>query len=158
MSGEDELERRGEDGSSQRDRGGEVVSHDQEGEPGGGPPDRSLMLGGLQEASVVGHDLVLRQVQVELQRYQDRELEGDQFSAVHSEPLLKFVNQQLDLVLLQVSSDLGGQEDAGSGAQLSVLFVQFALKNQFFKVDEGHGHRRLLVATLILGQLSDLPL
>lgn len=35
-------------------------------EPGGRPPDGSLMLGGLQQASVVGHDLVLRQVQVEL--------------------------------------------------------------------------------------------
>lgn len=34
--------------------------------PGGRPPDGSLMLGGLQQASVVGHDLVLRQVQVEL--------------------------------------------------------------------------------------------
>lgn len=148
----------GEERSTQRVLGGGRVLHDQEGEPGGGPPDGSLLLGGLQEASIVWHDLVLRQVQVELQRHQDRELEGDQFSAVHSEPLLKFVNQQLDLVLLQVSADLGGQEDAGSGAQLSVLLVQFALKNQFFKVDEGHGHRRLLVATLILGQLSDLPL
>lgn len=32
----------------------------------GRPPDGSLMLGGLQQASVVGHDLVLWQVQVEL--------------------------------------------------------------------------------------------
>lgn len=37
-----------------------------EGAPGGRPPDGPLMLGGLQQASVVGHDLVLRQVQVEL--------------------------------------------------------------------------------------------
>lgn len=35
-------------------------------EPGGRPPDGSLMLGGLQQASVVGHDLVLMEVQVEL--------------------------------------------------------------------------------------------
>lgn len=35
-------------------------------EPGGHPPDGSLMLGGLQQASVVGHDLVLMEVQVEL--------------------------------------------------------------------------------------------
>lgn len=49
------------------------------------------MLGGLQQASVVGHDLVLRQVQVELQRHQDGELEGDQLPAVHSEALLQFL-------------------------------------------------------------------
>lgn len=56
-------------------------------EPGGPPPDGSPMLGGLQQASVVGHDLVFRQVQVELQRHEDWELEGYQLSAVHSEPL-----------------------------------------------------------------------
>lgn len=61
------------------------------GEPGGCPPDGSPMLGGLQQASVVGHNLVLWQVQVELQRHQDRELEGYQLSAVHSEPLLQFL-------------------------------------------------------------------
>lgn len=49
------------------------------------------MLGGLQQASVVGHDLVLRQVQVELQRHQDGELEGDQLPAVHPEALLQFL-------------------------------------------------------------------
>ena len=58
---------------------------------GGRPPDGSPMLGGLQQASVVGHDLVLGQVQVELQRHQDGELEGDQLSAVHPEPLLQFL-------------------------------------------------------------------
>ena len=58
------------------------------------PPDGSLMLGGLQQASVVGHDLVLRQVQVELQRHQDRELEGDQLSAVHSESLFQFLPEK----------------------------------------------------------------
>lgn len=36
------------------------------GEPGARPPDGSPTLGGLQQASVVGHDLVFRQVQVEL--------------------------------------------------------------------------------------------
>lgn len=35
-----------------------VGSRGSGGEPGGSPPDGSLMLGGLQEASVVGHDLV----------------------------------------------------------------------------------------------------
>lgn len=61
------------------------------GEPGSRPPDGSLMLGGLQQASVVGHDLVLGQVQVELQRHEDGELEGYQLSPVHSEPLLQFL-------------------------------------------------------------------
>lgn len=61
------------------------------GEPGSRPPDGSLMLGGLQQASVMGHDLVLGQVQVELQRHEDGELEGYQLSAVHSEPLLQFL-------------------------------------------------------------------
>lgn len=60
---------------------------------GGRPPDGALMLGGLQQASVVGHDLVLRQVQVELQRHQDGELEGDQLPAVHSEALLQFLRE-----------------------------------------------------------------
>lgn len=64
------------------------------GEPGGRPPDGSLMLGGLQQASVVGHDLVFGQVQVELQRHQDREFEGYQLSAVHSEPLLQFLPEK----------------------------------------------------------------
>lgn len=52
------------------------------------------MLGGLKQSSVVGHDLVLGQVQVELQRHQDRELKGDQLPAVHSEPLLQFLPPQ----------------------------------------------------------------
>lgn len=43
-----------------------VRSRGSGGEPGGRPPDGSLMLGGLQQASVVGHDLVFWQVQVEL--------------------------------------------------------------------------------------------
>lgn len=68
-----------------------VGSRGSGGEPGGRPPDGSLMLGRLQQASVVGHDLVFRQVQVELQRHQDGELEGYQLSAVHSEPLLQFL-------------------------------------------------------------------
>jgi hypothetical protein len=49
------------------------------------------MLGGLDEASVVGHDLVLRQVQVELQGYKHRELKGYQLSPVHTKPLLQFL-------------------------------------------------------------------
>lgn len=64
------------------------------GEPGARPPDGSLMLGGLQQASVVGHDLVLWQVQVELQRHQDGELEGYELSAVHSEPLFQFLPEK----------------------------------------------------------------
>lgn len=54
-------------------------------------PDGSPTLRGLHQASVVGHDLVLRQVQVELQGYQDGELERDQLPAVHSEPFLQFL-------------------------------------------------------------------
>lgn len=58
------------------------------------PPDGSPMLGGLQQASVVGHDLMLGQVQVELQCHQDRELEGYQLPAVHSEPFLQFLPKE----------------------------------------------------------------
>lgn len=61
------------------------------GEGGSRPPDGSPTLGGLQQASVVRHDLVFRQVQVELQRHKDGELEGYQLPAVHSEPLLQFL-------------------------------------------------------------------
>lgn len=57
----------------------------------GAPPDGSLMLGGLDEASVVWHDLVLRQVQVELQGHQHRELKGYQLPPVHTKPLLQFL-------------------------------------------------------------------
>lgn len=37
------------------------------------------------------HDLVLRQVKVELQRHQHGELEGDQLAPVHPKPLLQFL-------------------------------------------------------------------
>lgn len=69
-------------------------AEDQEESLGAPPPDGSLMLGGQQEASVVGHDLVFGQVQVELQRHQHRELEGYQLSAVHPEPLFQFLPEQ----------------------------------------------------------------
>lgn len=67
------------------------------------------------------------------------------------------VNQELDLVLLEVAADLGRQEDARAGAEFTVLLVQFSLKHKLLEVDESHGHRRLLVAALILRQLSYLP-
>lgn len=67
------------------------------------------------------------------------------------------VDQELDLVLLEVAADLGRQEDACAGAELAVLLVQFPLKHQLLEVDESHGHRGLLVAALILRQLSYLP-
>lgn len=54
-------------------------------------PDAELLLGGLQEASVVRHDLVLGQVKVELQRHQHGELESDQLAPVHPKPLLQFL-------------------------------------------------------------------
>lgn len=83
VTGDDE----GRDGEDGRCFGGAVQKEKQ----GGGPPDGPLMLGGLQQASVVGHDLVLGQVQVELQRNQHGELEGDQLPPVHSEALLQFL-------------------------------------------------------------------
>lgn len=67
------------------------------------------------------------------------------------------VDQKLDLVLLQVAADLGRQQDARPGAEFPVLLVEFALKNELFEVDEGHGDGGLLVAALILGQLLYLP-
>lgn len=60
-------------------------------------------------------------------------------------------------MLLEVAADLGRQEDARAGAEFTVLLVQFSLKHKLLEVDESHGHRRLLVAALILRQLSYLP-
>lgn len=60
-------------------------------------------------------------------------------------------------MLLEVAADLGRQEDARAGAEFTVLLVQFSLKHELLEVDESHGHRRLLVAALILRQLSYLP-
>lgn len=60
-------------------------------------------------------------------------------------------------MLLEVAADLGRQEDACAGAEFTVLLVQFPLKHELLEVDESHGHRRLLVAALILRQLSYLP-
>lgn len=69
-----------------------------------------------------------------------------------------YVDQELDLVFLQVSTNLGGEEDAGAGAQFAVLLVEFALQNQLLKVHKGHRHCWFLVPTLLLSQLPDLPL
>lgn len=55
-------------------------------------------------------------------------------------------------MLLKVTANLGCQEDAGSSAEFTVLFVQLALKNEFFEVDESHGHSRLLIPAFILRQ------
>lgn len=121
-------------------------------------PDVTLMLGGLQQPSVVRHDLVFGQVQVELQSHQDWKLEGDQLPAVYPKTLFKFINEDLDFMFLQISPDLGRQQHACAGAQFTVLLVQFALKNQFLEVDKSHGHSQLLVAALVLSQLFDLPL
>lgn len=68
-----------------------------------------------------------------------------------------YIDQELDLVLLEITADLGRQKDTRSGAEFPILLVQFTLKYKFFKVDESHGHCRFLVATFILGQLSYLP-
>lgn len=69
-----------------------------------------------------------------------------------------YVDQELDLVLLEVSADLGCQQDAGSGAEFAVLLVEFALQHQLLEVHEGHGDGGLLEAALVLGQLPDLSL
>lgn len=63
-----------------------------------------------------------------------------------------YIDKKLDLVFLKITANLGCQEDAGSSAEFAVLFVQLALKNEFFEVDESHGHSRLLVPAFILGQ------
>lgn len=53
-------------------------------------------------------------------------------------------------MFLQVSTDLGCEEDAGPRAEFAVLFVEFTLEHQLLKVNEGHGHRGLLIATHLL--------
>jgi len=68
-----------------------------------------------------------------------------------------YVDQDLDLVLLEIATDLGRQQDTSAGAEFAILLVEFPVKHEFFKVDESHGHRRLLVATFIQGQLFYLP-
>lgn len=60
-------------------------------------------------------------------------------------------------MLLEVAADLGRQENAGASAEFAVLLVQLPLKHELLEVDESHGHRRLLVAALILRQLPYLP-
>lgn len=52
------------------------------------------VLGALDQASVMGHDLVLRQVKGKFQGHQHWELEGDQLSSVQPELLLQFLQQK----------------------------------------------------------------
>lgn len=68
-----------------------------------------------------------------------------------------YIDQQLDFMFLQITTNLCCQKDTGSSAEFTILFVQFALKNKFFKVDKSHGHCGLLVTTFILSQFSYLP-
>lgn len=68
-----------------------------------------------------------------------------------------YIDQQLDLVLLEITADFGRQKDTSSGTKFAILLVQFTLKYKFFKVNESHGHCRFFIATFILGQLSYLP-
>ena len=68
-----------------------------------------------------------------------------------------YVYQVLDFMFLKITTDLRRQQDTRSGTEFTVLLVQFALKNEFFKVDESHGHRGFLVSALILSQLPYLP-
>ena len=69
-----------------------MIGHQEEESPAGRPPSpRGAALGRLDEASEVGHDLVLGQMQVELQGHQHRELKGYELPAVHSELLFQFL-------------------------------------------------------------------
>lgn len=67
-----------------------------------------------------------------------------------------YVYKKFDLVFLEITADLGCQQDTSSSTEFTVLLVQFALKNKFFKVDKSHGNCRFLKATFILGQFSYL--
>lgn len=69
-----------------------------------------------------------------------------------------YVDQELDPVLLEVSADLGRQQDAGAGAEFAVLLVEFALQHQLLEIHEGHGDGGLLEVALVLRQLPDLSL
>lgn len=61
-------------------------------------------------------------------------------------------------MLLEVSANLGSKQDAGTGAEFAVLLVEFPLEDQLLEVDEGHGYGGFLIATLFLGQFTDLSL
>lgn len=69
-----------------------------------------------------------------------------------------YIYEMLDLMLLEVSANLGGEQDAGAGTEFAVLLVEFPLEDQLLEVDEGHGYGGFLIATLLLGQLTDLSL
>lgn len=60
---------------------------------GPGPPRRPV-LGALDQASVVGHDFVLRQMKGKFQGHQHRELKGNQFSSIQPELLLQLLQQK----------------------------------------------------------------
>lgn len=52
------------------------------------------MLGALDQASVVGHDFVLRQMKGKFQGHQHRELKGNQFSSIQPELLFQLLQQK----------------------------------------------------------------
>lgn len=66
------------------------------------------------------------------------------------------INKLFDLKSFEVTANLGSQEDAGTCAELAVLFIQFASEGQLLKVHKRHGHRRLLIATVLLSQFAYL--
>lgn len=60
--------------------------------PGSGPcPALGPVLGALDQASVMGQDLVLRQMKRELQGHQHWEFKGNQFSSIQPELLFQFL-------------------------------------------------------------------
>lgn len=78
--------------------------------------------------------------------------------ALGLKPERTYVDQELDLVLFEVSADLCCQQYAGSGAEFAVLLVEFALQHQLLEIHEGHGDGGFLEAALVLCQLSDFSL
>lgn len=71
--------------------------------------------------------------------------------------LKTYINEKLNFVFLEVAADLCGQKYTRSGAEFTVLFVQFALKDEFLEVDERRGHSGLLKPAHVVCQLSYLP-
>lgn len=78
--------------------------------------------------------------------------------ALRLKPERTYVDQEFDLVLFEVSTDLGCQQDAGSGAEFAVLLVEFTLQHQLLEIHKGHGDGGLLEAALVLRQLPDFSL
>ena len=88
----------------------------------------------IEEPLIVREYFLTGDVEAELQRHEDRELWCEQISSVEAEDGLCLLYHQLQLLALAVIQ-LGGQDQASSGTELPIHFVDYVLKNQFFKVD-----------------------